>query len=92
MEIRVPNAQRCVEDVVFAIVCTCNLKTLVVARNGVVRLPPKYAGRPLEEARKECGICLEITDGEEQYLLVFLTLKLGLQNLAEIIASRCKSL
>lgn len=92
MEIRVPNVQRCVEDVVFEIVCTCNLKTLVVASNGVVKLPPKYAGQPLEEAKKKCGICLEITDGEIQYLLIFLTLKLGLQNLAEIIAARCKTL
>ena len=83
------DAQRCVEDVLFELVCTCNVKTLAIAHNGVVALPYKWAGKTLEEARAECGVCLEVVDSRRQYLLVFLTLKMGLRNLADIVAKAC---
>ena len=85
----VEDARRCVEDVLFELVCTCNVKTLAIAHNGVVALPYKWAGKTLEEARAECGVCLEVVDSRRQYLLVFLTLKMGLRNLADIVARAC---
>jgi hypothetical protein len=85
----VEDAQRCAEEVLFELVCTCNVKTLVIASNGVVVLPHKWAGKTLEEVRAECGVCLEVVDGRRQYLLVFFTLKMGLKNLAEIVARAC---
>jgi hypothetical protein len=85
----VEDAQRCVEEVLFELVCTCNVKTLAIAHNGVVALPRKWAGKTLEEARAEYGVCLEVVDSRRQYLLVFLTLKMGLRNLAEIVARAC---
>jgi hypothetical protein len=83
------DARRCVEEVLFELVCTCNVKTLAIAHNGVVALPHKWAGKTLKEARAECGVCLEVVDSRRQYLLVFFTLKLGLRNLAEIVAKAC---
>jgi hypothetical protein len=83
------DAQRCVEEVLFELVCTCNIKTLAIADNGVVTLPHKWAGKTLEEARAECGVCLEVVDSRRQYLLVFFTLKMGLKNLADIVAKAC---
>jgi len=56
----VEDAQRCVEEVLFELVCTCNVKTLAIADNGVVVLPRKWAGKTLEETRAECGVCLEV--------------------------------
>jgi len=85
----VEDARRCVEEVLFELVCTCNVKTLAIADNGVVVLPRKWAGTTLEETRAECGVCLEVVDNHRQYLLVFFTLKLGLQSLAEIVARAC---
>jgi len=85
----VEDARRCVEDVLFELVCTCNVKTLAIADNGVVTLPHKWAGKALEEARAECGVCLEVVDNRRQYLLVFFTLKMGLRNLADIVARAC---
>ena len=52
-------------------------------------LPRKWAGKTLEEAWAECGVCLEVVDSRRQYLLVFFTLKMGLRNLAEIVAKAC---
>lgn len=83
------DAQRCVEEVLFELVCTCNVKTLAIAHNGVVALPRKWAGKTLKEARAECGVCLEVVDSRRQYLLVFFTLKMGLRNLADIVARAC---
>ncbi len=85
----VEDAQRCVEEVLFELVCTCNVKTLAIAHNGVVALPHKWAGKTLKETRAECGICLEVMDSRRQYLLVFFTLKMGLRNLADIAAKAC---
>ena len=83
------DAQRCVEEVLFELVCTCNVKTLAIAHNGVVALPRKWAGKTLKEARAECGVCLEVVDSRRQYLLVFFTLKMGLKNLADIVVKAC---
>jgi len=88
--LKVEDSKLCTEDVVFEIVCTCNLKALVIAKNGVVFAPAKYAGMTLEEIKKGCGICLEISDDERQYLLIFYTLKIGLENLVKIITDACK--
>lgn len=88
--ISVEDAQRCVEDKLFELICTCNIKTLVASHQGIITLPPKLAGKPLEEAKAECGICLEVVDGRRQYLLVFFTLKIGLRDLAEIVATACR--
>jgi hypothetical protein len=85
----VEDARRCVEEVLFELVCTCNVKALAIADNGVVALPRKWAGKTLEETRAECGVCLEVVDSRRQYLLVFFTLRIGLQNLAEIVARAC---
>jgi len=85
----VEDAWRCVEEVLFELVGTCNVKTLAIADNGVVALPRKRAGKTLEETRAECGVCLEVVDNRRQYLLVFFTLKLGLQSFAEIVARAC---
>ena len=83
------DARRCVEEVLYELVCTCNVKTLAIADNGVVMLPYKWAGKTLKEARAECGVCLEVVDNHRQYLLVFFTLKMGLRNLADIVARAC---
>lgn len=83
------DARRCVEEVLFELVCTCNVESLAIAHDGVVTLPRKWAGKTLEEARAECGVCLEVVDSRRQYLLVFFTLKMGLRNLAEIVAKAC---
>jgi len=89
--LKVQNADLCVRDVVFEIVCTCNLETVVVARDGEVVVPPKYAGMSFEEVKeKVCGTCLEISDEKRQYLLAFYTLKIGLENLAQLIAEACR--
>ncbi len=49
---------------------------MVVARDGAVVVPPKYAGMSFEEVKeKVCGTCLEISDEKRQYLLAFYTLK-----------------
>jgi len=89
--LKVQNAELCVRDVVFEIVCTCNLETVVVARDGAVVVPPKYAGMSFEEVKeKVCGTCLEISDEKKQYLLAFYTLKIGLENLAQLIAEACR--
>ena len=85
----VEDARRCVEEVLFELVCTCNAKTLAIADNGVVVLPRKWASKTLEETRAECGVCLGVVDNRRQYLLMFFTLKLGLQSLAEIVARAC---
>jgi hypothetical protein len=56
--LKVQNAELCVRDVVFEIVCTCNLETVVVARDGAVVVPPKYPGMSFEEVKeKVCGTC-----------------------------------
>jgi hypothetical protein len=89
--LKVQNAELCVRDVVFEIVCTCNLETVVVARDGAVVVPPKYAGMSFEEVKeKVCGTCLEISDEKRQYLLAFYTLKIGLENLVQLIAEACR--
>lgn len=49
--LKVQNAELCVRDVIFEIVCTCNLETVVVARDGAV--PPKYAGMSFEEVKEK---------------------------------------
>jgi hypothetical protein len=56
--LKVQNAELCIRDVVFEIVCTCNLETVVVARDGAVVVPPKYAGMSFEEVKENaCGTC-----------------------------------
>ena len=63
---------------------------VVVARNGAVIIPPKYAGMSLEEVKeKVCGTCLEISDEQRRYCLAFYTLKIGLV-LAQLIAVACR--
>jgi hypothetical protein len=90
--LKVQNAELCVRDVVFEIVCTCNLETVVmVARDGAVVVPPKYPDMSFEEVKeKVCGTCLEISDEKRRYLLAFYTLKIGLENLAQLIAEACR--
>ncbi len=94
LEMLTRDAKRCVEDVVFEIVCTCNLKTLIYAEGGVVKLPPAHEGDRLESVvRRYCGaLCLAVRDSLRVYVLVFYTLKLGLENLAELIRDRCASI
>ncbi len=80
----VKNAEKFMEEVVFEVVCSCNVDTLVIARNGVVQLPKKYAGRQLSQLAGEiCGTCLSIDDGEVQYLIKFYTLKTPLEKIVE---------
>ncbi len=63
---------------------------MVVARDGAVVVPPKYAGMSFEEVKeKVCGTCLEISDEKKQYLPAFYTLKIGLV-LAQLIAEACR--
>jgi hypothetical protein len=95
LEVFTRDAKRCVEDVVFEIVCTCNLKTLIYAEGGVVKLPPAHGGGELKAVvERYCGggLCLSVRDNHRVYVLVFYTLKLGLENLAELIRDRCASL
>ncbi|MGC9051691.1 hypothetical protein [Pyrobaculum sp.] len=94
LEVFTRDAKRCVEDVVFEIVCTCNLKTLIYAEGGVVKLPPAHQGDKLEGVvGKYCGaLCLAVRDSHRIYVLVFYILKLGLENLAELIRDRCASI
>jgi len=83
--LKVQNAELCVRDVVFEIVCMCNLETVVVARDSAVVVPLKYPGMPFEEVReKVCGTCLKISDEKRQYPLAFYTLKIRLENLAQL--------
>lgn len=71
-EIRVENAREFFEKVFAELVCLCNLKTLVVAERGVVKLPAKYGGRPIGDVATElCGPCILIDNGVVQYLAVF---------------------
>ncbi|AET33198.1 hypothetical protein P186_1790 [Pyrobaculum ferrireducens] len=94
LEVFTRDAKRCVEDVVFEIVCTCNLKTLIYAEGGVIKLPPAHGGCRIEDVvERYCGgLCLSVRDSHRVYVLVFYTLKLGLENLAKLIKDRCASL
>ncbi|AAL64382.1 hypothetical protein [Pyrobaculum aerophilum] len=91
VEINVADARRCVEDVVFELVCTCNLKTLIYAEGSIVKLPPAFTKADFKEVKERLcsGECLAISDGERTYVLVFYTLKMGLANLAQLIKEAC---
>jgi hypothetical protein len=43
-----------------------------------------------EVKEKVCGTCLKISDEKRQYPLAFYTLKIGLENLAQLIAEACR--
>ena len=88
-KVEVADARRCVEDAVFELVCTCNLSELVIAENGVIRLPPKLAGRPISEYACSRD-CLVVSDGIRTYLLSFRVLgKMSLSDLARLVESIC---
>lgn len=82
----VKNARRFMEEVVFELICTCNIDILVVARSGVVELPKKYAGQKLDELdNRLCRLCLAVDHGETQYLIKFYTLKTPLEKIVELL-------
>lgn len=85
-EIRVENAKEFLEKVFIELVCLCNLKTLVVAEGGVVKLPAKYGGRPIGDVAAElCGSCILIDDGAVQYLAVFYKTEKPLEQVAALL-------
>lgn len=88
-KVLVRDATRCVEDAVFEIVRTCNLSEIVVAENGVIKLPPRLAGSPLSEY--VCGgDCLVVEDGSKTYVLRFRVLsKMSLSELAKLVEAAC---
>jgi len=51
--IKTVNAQECVENVIFEIVCICNLKSLIIAEDNVVIAPRKYVGKNLDDVINE---------------------------------------
>jgi len=62
-EIRVENAREFFEKVFAELVCLCNLKALVVAEGGVVKLPAKYGGRLIGDVAAElCGPCILVDE------------------------------
>jgi hypothetical protein len=64
---------------------------VVFARDCAVVVPPKYAGMSFVEVKEMvCGTCLEILDEKRQYFLAFYTLKIGLENLAQLIVEACR--
>ena len=84
--IYVKDAEKFLEEVVFEVICTCNVDVLVISKNYVVELPRKYAGRRIEELAQElCGRCLYIDDGGKQYLIKFYTLKTELEIIGELL-------
>ncbi|MFN3803767.1 MAG: hypothetical protein ACK4SY_01780 [Pyrobaculum sp.] len=84
--ILVKDARRFMEEVVLELVCTCNIDTLIIAKSGVVELPERYASQKLDElAHRLCGTCLEVQDGEVQYLIKFYTLKTPLEKMVEFL-------
>ncbi|AEA12575.1 hypothetical protein TUZN_1095 [Thermoproteus uzoniensis 768-20] len=90
IRVRVADAAKCVEDRVLDIVCTCNLSALAISESGTVVLPRRFSGRSLKEVEGElCGRCLEVADGVRSYLLAFLTLRMGLEELAKLVAAMC---
>jgi hypothetical protein len=92
--IKTVNAQECVENVIFEIVCICNLKSLIIAEDNVVIAPSKYVGKNLGDViNEQCRErkCLLVNDGHRQYLLVFFILKMGLGNLVDLINHACNA-
>ncbi|ABL88609.1 conserved hypothetical protein [Pyrobaculum islandicum DSM 4184] len=84
-----PEVDRCL-DALLDLVCTCNLKTLLVARDGVVVLPEAYRGLRLEEAvEKVCDVCLILRGAGRTYVFSFFTIKMGVGNLAKLVAEVC---
>ena len=83
------DARRCVEDAVFELVCTCNLSELVIAENGVIRLPPSLSGKSISEYTCSRD-CLVVSDGVRTYVLSFRVLsKMSLSDLAKLVESIC---
>lgn len=84
-----PSAERCA-DALLGLVCACNLRALVIARGGVVALPESYRGLGLRDVlEKVCGSCLVVEGPGESYIFSFISVKMGLQSLAQLAAQMC---
>ncbi|ABO08855.1 hypothetical protein [Pyrobaculum calidifontis] len=91
-EIRVENAREFFEKVFAELVCLCNLKALVIAEGGVVKLPATYGGRPIGDVAAElCGPCILVDDGAVQYLAVFYKTEKPLGQVAALLRELWKT-